>query len=175
MGGRSSELNQKFIKWYEGINKNKSKGTYSPHKPLTILYALSKVIKSERYIDYNSERETLSKIILFFTNNKSVKVTDPLYRLYTSDSKDIPIWNAIPNDLKTDKEGNIKITDAKERNLKCGFSDEYYNWLQENKSYCQLLINQIMLDTFPESLHEALLTLLGLDDFPIQYPTNDMV
>jgi putative restriction endonuclease len=169
------QLNKQFIKWYESINKNKSKGIYSPHKPLTILYALSKVLKSERYIDYNDERDTLSNIILFFTNKKSVKVTDPLYRLFKSDSREINVWDAIPRDLVTDKEGNIKITDAKERNLKCGFSDEYYEWLHTNKAYCQLLINQIMLDNFPESLHEALLTLLGIDELPAQYPTNEMV
>lgn len=168
------DLNSNFIKWYENINKNKSKGIYSPHKPLTILFALSKVLKSERYIDYVNDREELSGLILFFTNKKSVKVTDPLYRLFTNDSKEINVWKAIPNDLSTDKEGNIKISDAKDRKLQCGFADEYYNWLIQNKGYCQLLINQIMLDNFPESLHEALINLLGLDKLPIQDVTNEM-
>lgn len=160
------DLNKQFINWYEGINQNRHLGKYSPHKPLTLLYALANVLKGKRYISYNEDNEELKKIIKFFTNRRTVNPLDPLYRLYSNDSSEINVWTAIPGNLYRDNSGNVSVTEARERDLKCGFSEEYYDWLSQNKGYCQFLINQIMQDNFSDTLHGHILDFLGIFELP---------
>jgi len=170
-----NKINSKFIEWYEGINKNKQAGQYSPHKPIAILFALAGVLRNERFISFVDSRKEIEKAIKFFTNKKTVKSIDPLYRLYANDSKDLSIWIAIPGDLKQDKSGNISIAQAIENDLKCGFSDEVYTWLNPNKAHCRLLIDQIIQDNFSEYLRNHLLDFIGITEFAPAVANQEMV
>ena len=160
-----SKLDQ-FITWYSKINQNKFRDSYSPHKPITILFALSKVLKGERWIDYLTERNQLESTI------GSVSKTypdclQPLWRLL-NDSKVHSFWVVTPNDLSPNKSGDIPVGQAKEKKLQAGFSDEIYYWLKGDKTTTQLLIDYILEDNFPETLTDELLQKLGVDEIVLE-------
>ncbi|OFZ13379.1 MAG: hypothetical protein A2X86_16670 [Bdellovibrionales bacterium GWA2_49_15] len=153
-----------FLKWYGGINKNKFGDGYSPHKPITLLFALTKLLKNERWINYQIDRENLEALIGDYTNFKSKpNCLQPLWRL-KNDSRDLNIWATVPSDLKANKSGDISPTEARERNFQAGFSEEVFQWLGRNKALAQKLIDDIIDDNFPETLHAGLLEKLGVFD-----------
>lgn len=151
-----------FIEWYSKINQNKFNSSYSPHKPLTILMALTKTLTDVRWINYQKDRKNLEELIHSFTNLTSKpNCLQPLHRL-CNDSKESPFWTESPH-LPENKSGDITSSDATANDYKAGFSDEVYNWLSNNKSAAQYLIDFIMEDNFPETLHEDLLVKLEID------------
>lgn len=155
-----------FKTWYSSLRKNKSKDVFSPHKPLTVLYALANIRRGKRWIDYNESGNELDELIWSFTNLRSKPNSlNPLYRL-ANDAAEIGIWNVYPNDLSTDRSGNIKKTEAIERHFKAGFSDETWDYLQKNQFQVQKLIEEIIDDNFPETLSDDLLLKLGIADLP---------
>lgn len=155
-----------FFNWYSKINQNKFRDSYSPHKPITILFALSKVLKGERWIDYVTERERLESII-GSVSKTSPDSLQPLWRLL-NDSKAQPFWVVTPKDFIPNKSGDIPIGQAKEKKLQAGFSDEIYNWLRSDKTTTQLLIDYILEDNFPETLTDELLQMLGVDEIILE-------
>lgn len=151
-----------FIDWYSKIQKNKVANSFSPHKPLTILLALSNILRGKRWIEFNLDREGLEDLISSYSNTKP-KILQPLWRL-KNDSKINLVWTVLPNDLKENSSGDISPTDAREENFKAGFSNEYYQWFTDNKAATQQLIEYIIDDNFPETLHDDLLNQLGVSE-----------
>lgn len=163
-----------FVKWYSNINKNKFGDSYSPHKPLTIIFALTKILKNERWIDFVSEGEQLKALIEHYNNRKSPpNCLQPLWRL-CNDSKHLPFWTASPS-LPLNAAGDINPGDARANNFKAGFSDEAYAWLEANKPIVQYLIGWIIEDNFSETLTEDILSDLGLDQIQPQLVEPELV
>ncbi len=155
---------EKFIKWYSNINQAKALGSYAPHKPLTIMYALVNAINGKRWIRYTEDRKSLEKIIAENTKFSSrPNCLQPLWRL-TNDSKKIPLWEAIPKTPKLNKSGDISSGEAVAIKFKAGFSEEFYSWITEDISRAQYLISELLKDNFPESLHSGILEMLGVFD-----------
>lgn len=153
----------KFIKWYSLINQNKFNEKYSPHKPITILFALSKTMQRVRWINYKEDRGRLEEIIWGYSNHSTKpNCLQPLHRL-CNDSKAINIWTETPG-ISENQSGDISSGDAIKHNYQAGFADETYQWLVSSKATAQLLIEYILDDNFPETLHEDLLTQLGIDE-----------
>lgn len=156
-----------FLKWYSNINQNKFKDSYSPHKPITILYALSKVLKNERWIDYVDERNKLEEVI-GAVSKTNPDCLQPLWRLQ-NDSKIHPFWEVSPKQLLVqNKSGDIPVGQAKEHKLKAGFTNEIYDWLKNDKSTTQILIDYILEDNFPETLTDELLVSMGVDEVVLE-------
>ncbi len=152
-----------FIKWYSNINQNKFKDSYSPHKPITILYALAKILKNERWIEYVDERYKLEDMI-GAVSKTSPDCLQPLWRLQ-NDSKIHPFWEVIPKgNFEPNKSGDIPIGQAKEHRLKAGFSNVIFDWLKNDKVTAQILIDYILEDNFPETLTDELLNSMGVDE-----------
>ena len=152
-----------FIKWYSSINQNKFKDSYSPHKPITILFALAKVLRNERWIDYSEERNKLEGMI-GAVSKTSPDCLQPLWRLQ-NDSKTFPFWVVQRREhFEPNKSGDIPVSQAKEQKLKAGFSDVIFDWLKNNKSTTQILIDYILEDNFPETLTDELLSDMGVDE-----------
>lgn len=153
---------ENFFSWYSNINKNKFGNSYSPHKPITILFALSKVLKNERWINYVLERDKLEETIAAVSKT-SPDCLQPLWRL-RNDSKTFPFWVVTPNNFEPNKSGDISVSQAKELQLQAGFSDEIYSWLRSDSGTVQILIDYILEDNFPETLTDELLRNLGVEE-----------
>jgi putative restriction endonuclease len=150
-----------FTDWYVNLNKKKTAEVYAPHKPLTILYALSKTLKKVRWIEYARDRKELEDFIGSFINSKA-NCLYPIWRLQ-NDSRTLTFWEVQPNNLVANSSGDISVKQANEAYLKAGFSEEIYLWLETNPTIAQFLIGEIIEDNFPESLTEEILISLGLD------------
>lgn len=150
--------------WYANIGQHKYKEVYSPHKPLTIIFALVGILKGKRWIEYNRDRDALENLIAEFTNNKTKpNCLHPLWRLQ-NDSKTCRTWQVIPDDFPINISGDISAIDAKSNDLKAGFSEPIYLWLKANPHMTQYFISEIIEDNFPESLEETILTSLGINE-----------
>lgn len=151
-----------FIQWYSNINQSKHRQTYAPHKPLTILFALSGVLYGKRWISYTEDHERLNGLIGNFTKFKSgPNCLQPLWRL-KNDSKKFPFWAILPTDLIVNASGDISTTQATEKHFRAGFSEEIYQWLSADRKITQFLIGEIIEDNFPDTLHETIMEMLGI-------------
>ncbi len=163
-----------FTQWYSQINKAKADSVFAPHKPITLLYSLSKVLKGQRWIEYNRDRKELEKIIGEHTKFSSKpNCLQPLWRL-SNDSKKIPIWSVNPSQIELNNKGDINPGVASKSNFKAGFSDEFYHWLMEDKGSAHYLIKEIIYDNFPDSLHGGLLEMLGYYDIILDRVPTDI-
>jgi putative restriction endonuclease len=159
---------ERFIEWYSNIKQARSSGGYAPHKPLTIAFALVKVIKGQRWIDFNEDRKDLEKLIGENTKfNSKPNCLQPMGRLL-NDSKINHFWVSVPKQLILNKSGDIPISVAKEASLKVGFSDDLYEWLSADTKRAQYLLSEVIKDNFPESLHSGILESIGAFDLPLE-------
>ncbi|MBC76123.1 MAG: hypothetical protein CME64_08915 [Halobacteriovoraceae bacterium] len=166
---------ENFYKWYSNLNKNKVQQRYSPHKPLTIIYTLAKSLKGIRWIEYNKDRVLLEDLIAEHTNFKTrPNCLHPIWRL-KNDSKEIDLWQVIPTTLNVNQSGDISQSEAKSINLKAGFSDRFYNWLQEHKAEGKELIKFVISDNFPDTLSVSILNSIGLENIEFNTDRPDAV
>ena len=152
-----------FIIWYKGIRQAVFQSRNAPHKPLTILFALAKVLRDERFIEYESERLELEDYIWQFTNRpSSPNCLQPLLRL-RNDSKKLKYWDVFPSTLSLNKAGDVQPGAAMKAGFKAGFSSEVYSWLRSNPVLVYEFISGIVRDNFPETLWPEVLDGLNLD------------
>lgn len=151
--------------FYSNIRQHKTSDTFSPHKPLTLIFALSNIYKNKRFIEYNLEREKLEEIITEITKRKS-NCLYPMTRLL-NDNETSAIWEIHPTNLPKNSSGDISIKDAKENNFKAGFSDEIFNFLKNNQETLQRFIHDILEDNFPETLWGDLISIFEIDNLPL--------
>lgn len=132
----------------------------APHKPLLLLYSLGRLARGEpRLVSYAEARADLKKLLIDFGPYRKVYYPAfPFIRL----SNDGGIWeltgNQIINTTKdwTDRE---LITN----NTSGGFTEEVYELLQKDKRLIAELASIILKQNFPDTLHEDILTQVGLD------------
>jgi putative restriction endonuclease len=157
-------MKEEIYHWYKNIRQHLSGERYSPHKPLTIIYALTKLLKGERWIEYNKDREELEYFISRYTNFKSKpNCLNPLWRL-SKDNSGNAIWISNPSNLTEDKSSNVLASEARETNFKAGFSDDAYSYLSMNRAVAQKLVEHIIDDNFPPTLMEDILDDLSFGD-----------
>lgn len=128
----------------------------APHKPLLILYALSKLQNDEmRLISYDALREDLKQLLMDFgPSRRSYHPEQPFVRL--SNDK---IWQ-LSNPVSTD---HIKDNWLRSHEIKGGFTDDVIHLLKNNQSLIRDIAETILELHFPESLHQEILTAVGLD------------
>ncbi|WP_163103031.1 phosphorothioated DNA-binding restriction endonuclease [Peribacillus alkalitolerans] len=125
----------------------------APHKPLLILYALGQLQQSHLHmIPYEMIREHLRKLLQEFgPSRKSHTTVDPFIRL-TKDG----IW-------VLDKESPVKEKALRDNNVHGGFTYEVYNMLKDNNLLIKEVAQILLEEHFPDTLHEDLLSAVGLD------------
>ena len=161
---------ENFVQWYRQIRQANAGALSAPHKPLTLLFALSKVLRDEPYIDYKTERTRLEDYIWAFTNKATPPNSlQPLARL-VNDSKVFPYWELLPANLARNTAGDIPTGAALKAGLKAGFSPDVYRWLRKNPVLVYEFILGIMRDNFPETLWPEVLDGLEIDPAKLSIP-----
>lgn len=134
----------------------------APHKPLLILYALGRLQDSSpQFLSYQEVRGKLTRLLMDFGPiRKSYHPEEPFVRL----SKD-GIW-----DLSVERE-KIEISDKwlLNHDITGGFTDEVYSLFAKDKNLVREIVEIILNKHFPETIHEDILTAVGLN---IAYGSN---
>lgn len=128
----------------------------APHKPLLILYALSKLQNDEiRLISYNAMREDLKQLLMDFgPSRQSYHPEQPFVRL--SNDK---IWQ-LSEPVSAE---HIKDNWLRSHEIQGGFTDDVIHLLKNNQSLIRDIAETVLELHFPESLHQEILMAVGLD------------
>ena len=154
-------LFQKIAMWKRGSQR-------APHKPLLLLYYLSQCYHNKgRLISYRIlEKESKRLLVEFGPTRERCHPEYPFWRLQNDD-----IWELINTDKVTAHIGN---TDAKNSellkfNVHGGFNKNIYGFLKDNPSVMFEIALSLLEKNFPRSIHEDILTAVGLEMGPTEY------
>lgn len=148
------ELKKVFSK----INTWKRNGERAPHKPLLLLYALSRVDRNEpRLISYSEAKERLMHLLVEFGPNRRTTPRYPFIRL-SNDG----IWQITgKKDLDTSHDWTEQI--LLENDIQGGFTEEVYSIISKDKNLIRELANIVLEQNFPETMREDILNEIALD------------
>ncbi len=140
----------------ENINIWKKHSQRAPHKPLLILYALGRfqTERSERF-EYEEIKDSLKGLLIDFgPNRKSYDTKDPFVRLQRDG-----IWQ-----LSMERE-SIELNDRwlLNNHVTGGFNSDVLNLIKQDDNLIRKIAENILDSHFPESIHEDILSAVGLD------------
>ena len=144
------------------INVWKKHGQRAPHKPLLILMSLARCFNNEdRLIDYSLVDQELRQLLIDFgPPRKSIHPEFPFWRLQNDG-----LWTVTPNQNLRYRKGSSDIPKSVllDVDAKGGFLPEIYDFLNQNKAAILEIAQIILDDHFPESMHQDILTAVGLE------------
>ena len=151
-----------IVRKFRNINVWKQGYIRAPHKPLLLLYALSRCARGEpRKLSYREIDQNLRPLLMEFGPvRRSYHTEYPFWRLQNDG-----VW-AIDN--AEDFEPRKGHTDARKSELlkkeaMGGFPKWIYETLQSEPTQLQSAINIILKDNFPQSIHADILSAVGLN------------
>lgn len=153
-------MQKAFKEWIDSIKQHRKGDTFSPHKPLTLLWALANTLRGEQFVEYNRNEKKLETFFKEVFGKTTIHY--PLFRLSNDTSSKYPFWEISPKTIPVSSSGDITISDARNLNFKAGFSKDLYEYFKAHPSEVLSLIDYLLQENFPETLHEAILTLLNL-------------
>ncbi len=152
---------------FQGINIWKRGDERAPHKPLLLLYALGRLRRGMRWLTYADTKRDVGDLLLEFGPPRATKVIDPFLRL----AKD-GLWGFLGygEDWLLEQ---FKESVLMEKNVSGGFSDAVHQTLRDNPQLVNEIAESLLHEHFPESLHEDILTAVGLDLTRLGKSTRD--
>lgn len=156
---------QELIEAINGLNIWRQGDQRAPHKPLLILYALARYQNQGlQRISYEETRLALKQLLMNFGPlRKSYHPEQPFVRL-TNDG----IWQlnkAVDRDHIKDNWLLAKETEG-------GFTDDVIRLLAANPALIREIAETLLDQHFSETLHQDILTAIGLDLSETQYVTR---
>lgn len=134
----------------------------APHKPLLILYALSRSLQSnERLIPYTEIDEKLRQLLIDFgPYRKSYHPEYPFWRLQNDG-----IWEVANADQVTLRKSRSDANKSEliKYNVSGGFNTGIFHHLSENPGVVADIAATILDEHFPASVHEDILQAIGMD------------
>jgi len=134
-------------------------GKRAPHKPLLLLYALSKM-KHENVerITYNDAERFVNPLIqLYGPFGARAMITYPFARLANDNDN---IW-WIEN-IKRNAAGDFKLTEARERNIEAGFSEDVLAAFRSDPNLIDIIALNLLWRHFSPILHAEICNAIGL-------------
>ena len=151
---------EEIINKFKSLNVWKRGNKVAPHKPLLVLYAISKLRRGEnQLIPYTEIEEKLAELLsIFGTSQSKPRPHYPFWRL-----REDNVWRVTNADLigQTSK-GDALVTDLKRHSVSGGFHEVIAHHLQ-NDSSLALEISENMLDHFRSSKHQGISQAVGID------------
>lgn len=134
-------------------------GKLAPHKPLLLLYALAqfKNERIERIVFSDAESMVDPLIQTYGPFNAKTSVTYPYARLANDKSG---IWWIEKHEKNAS--GDLSLAEARDRDLKAGFSEDVLRKFRENPKLIDLVAINLLDRNFPPSLHRDILDAVGL-------------
>ncbi len=138
-----------------------SGGERAPHKPLLLLLALGRIRNgSDRWMRYAEVDPELTELLIAFGPPRRVTHPEyPFWRLQNDGLWEIPERSDVPESAS----GNVSRVLLLRKNVRGGFPDPVHRLLSARPDLVGELATVLIEAHFPESLHEDVLTAVGLD------------
>lgn len=152
-------MTEDLLKRFDAIRTFVKGGKLAPHKPLLLLYALSK-LKNENAerIAFNDAEEIVSPLIKTYGPFRAkTTVAYPFARLANDKSN---IWWI--DSYEKNASGDLSLTEARDRRLKAGFSDDVLAAFKADPKLIDNVALNLLERNFPPSLHQDILEAVGL-------------
>ncbi len=149
------ELRSKFLE----LNTNRSGDRRSPHKPLLLLYAIGQLFRGKSSLDYENVKESLLPLLNSYAPpvSRSHQPELPYWHLANDG-----IWEVDGGDELPRQKGGFPII-AELRKTSGRLTSDVADLMLGNKRRAPELIQTILDEHFPQSLHEDILAATGLD------------
>lgn len=150
-----------LIQEFKNITMWKRGGQRAPHKPLLVLYAIGCLLrKNNRLIPYKQiERDLRELLLAFGPSSISPRAEYPFWRL----QKD-GIWEIEnPERFKLTHSGDPYRTELINLEARGGFNKHVFEKLEKSTQTLKQVVEEILNDNFPESIHEDILQAVGID------------
>ncbi len=148
-----------LLKRFESVRVFAKGGKLAPHKPLLLLYALSRLKneKTER-ISFTDAEDVVSPLIQTYGPfNAKTTVAYPFARLANDKSN---IWWI--DEYEKNASGDLNLTEARDRKLQAGFSDDILAAFRKNPKLIDNVAVNLLERNFSPSLHQDILEAVGL-------------
>jgi putative restriction endonuclease len=152
-------LNLNLLSQFQNINTWKNKGIRAPHKPLLMLLALGEIQRGNTgFIPYTSIEPRLKDLLLDFgPNRKTLYPNFPFTKLANDN-----LWQFDkPELLNTKHDYSSKY--LRDHDLMGKFPDEVTSELKQNPELLQRVVEMILEQNFPETIHQDILDAVGLE------------
>jgi putative restriction endonuclease len=148
---------------FENLTVWKQGSKRAPHKPLLALYALSCAIQhNKRLLPFSELNSKLIELLHDFGRpQKSYRPEYPFWRM----QKD-GIWEVKspePVEWQLTSSGDAKKSQLMQFNAYGGFPEKIYNLLKKDPSLFSSVVQKLLEDNFPPSIHEDILHAVGID------------
>ena len=150
---------QDILSRFDSIRVFTKGGKLAPHKPLLLLYALSK-LKNENIdrIEFNDAETIVDPLIQTYGSfNTKTTVAYPFGRLANDKSG---IWWIEPHGKNAS--GDLSLTEARDRRLKAGFPEDVLAAFRQNPVLIDTVAINLLDRNFSPSLHQDILEAVGL-------------
>jgi putative restriction endonuclease len=148
---------------FENLTVWKQGSKRAPHKPLLALYALSCAIQQDKRLLPFSElnAKLLELLYEFGPPQKTYRPEYPFWRM----QKD-GIWEVKspePVEWQLTSSGDAKKSQLLQHNAHGGFPETIYKLLKKDPSLFSNVVQKLLEDNFPPSIHEDILQAVGID------------
>ena len=134
----------------------------APHKPLLVLLALGRLQSgAERLLPFDEIEQPLSDLLEGFgPPRKSLHPELPFFHLQNDG-----VWELEEDPRVRQRQGskNPLRTDLRKFGIRGGFPERIFNSLKERPEALRAVARSVISAHFPESLHDAILSAVGLD------------
>jgi len=148
---------------FENLTIWKRGGERAPHKPLLALYALGCAIQQDkRLLPFSELNSKLLELLHEFgPPQKTYRPEYPFWRM----QKD-GIWEVKspePVEWQTTSSGDAKKSQLLRHHAQGGFPEKIYKPLKKDPSLFSRVVQKLLDDNFPPSIHEDILQAVGID------------
>lgn len=151
---------EQIIQKFQNLNVWKRADQRAVHKPLLVLYAIGKLLRSEgRLISYADIEEELRNLLREFGPWRSTHNPQfPFWRLQNDG-----IWEVSDAaNIRQTASGDAYITDLRSYNVSGGFPEPIAYQLQNDSKLAFEIIQNLLDAHFPFSYHEDILQAVGI-------------
>ena len=153
-----------LINKVEKIQMWVNEGIRAPHKPLLILLALRYLmVEKKKLIKYTEIENELGELLIKYgRSSSSINPHQPFWRLRNDGERDI--WKIFGEEkVRQTSKGDAFISDLREETIGAGFSNEVITLIENDHQIYKYLVQILLDENFPSSLHNEILDDIGLD------------
>ncbi len=150
---------------FDSIRRGQRAGIYSPHKPLLILLALTRVQRGEsRLVAFADVEQLLKQLLTEFGPSSAAKSRHyPFWHLATDGHGALWDLNGPRQILERSAGVTPNLGELRQHHVKAGFPVEIDEALRHVPGLLEAVASRILSTYFPETLHADIAAALGLN------------